>query len=484
MLFVFEMANNHQGNVEHGCRIISDFAKLVKDNKITAAIKFQFRQLDTFIHNDFKKSDLKYVKRFNNTRLSIEDFRILANHAKSKGLLTMATPFDNESLAWFPELDIDIVKIASCSSDDWPLLREVSKINRRIIISTAGIEFDTLDKVYNLFKKENRDFSLMHCVGEYPTPIEHSNLQRIKNMMERYEDVPVGISTHESPKQKSIVPYAVAMGCKIIEKHVGVETQDISLNAYSCQVSDMQNVIDEVSFALSAIEGSSNKEKVALRSLKRGIYFNKDLNENHRISEEDLYYAMPLQEGQASVAEIDQVIGKRIESFIKKDSKLMLSQCFTSKQVEAMQLIKQNAINLLKLANVPIEDETRFEISAHYGLENFHKNGCVIISKINRAYCKKLLLLSKNQKHPSHHHVKKEESFELLSGDCCLVLNNKKIQLKLGKPILIPRGVNHSFSSNKGCVIEEVSTTHFTGDSVYEDPDIFKLKVAERKFYI
>ena len=162
----------------------------------------------------------------------------------------------------------------------------------------------------------------------------------------------------------------------------------------------------------------------------------------------------------------------------------MLSQCFTSKQVEAMQLIKQNAINLLKLANVPIEDETRFEISAHYGLENFHKNGCVIISKINRAYCKKLLLLSKNQKHPTHHHVKKEESFELLSGDCCLVLNNKKIQLKLGKPILIPRGVNHSFSSNKGCVIEEVSTTHFTGDSVYEDPDIFKLKVAERKFYI
>ena len=88
------------------------------------------------------------------------------------------------------------------------------------------------------------------------------------------------------------------------------------------------------------------------------------------------------------------------------------------------------------------------------------------------------------QSHPVHHHVKKEETFELLSGDCTLMLNNKIIELKLGKPILIPRGVDHSFSSSSGCIIEEVSTTHYKGDSVYKDPKIFKLRLQDRKFFI
>ena len=74
MLFVLEMANNHQGSVEHAFKIIDEFSKLVKKYNISAGIKLQFRQLDSFIHNDFKESDLKYVKRFRETRLSKDQF--------------------------------------------------------------------------------------------------------------------------------------------------------------------------------------------------------------------------------------------------------------------------------------------------------------------------------------------------------------------------------------------------------------------------
>jgi sialic acid synthase SpsE/mannose-6-phosphate isomerase-like protein (cupin superfamily) len=484
MLYVFEMANNHQGSLEHALRIIDEFSLLAKKNKINAAIKFQFRQLDTFIHDDFKNSDLKYVKRFNSTKLSQETFRKMVEYAKSKSLLTMATPFDNESLPWIDELDIDIVKIASCSCDDWPLLNEVKKINRRIIISTAGMDFEDLDKVYDLFKNVNRDFSFMHCIGEYPTPIENSNLKRIKSMFERYKGINIGISTHESPTQKSIVPYAVAMGCKIIEKHVGVETEEISLNAYSCTASDMQKVIDEVAFVKITTEGESSLEKGSLRGLKRGVYLRRNLDEGQIIREQDLYYAMPLQEGQASTAEIRQVVGSRVQAASIKDSAVKLSECFTNNQIDIMNSIKKQTIDTLEKSKIAIDVNEEIEISAHYGLENFSKTGCVIINKVNRAYCKKLLVVQKNQAHPTHHHVKKEETFELLSGDCTLVLNKRNVKLALGKPVLIPRGVDHSFSSEGGCIIEEISTTHFKGDSVYEDPDIFKLKLSERKFFI
>ena len=56
--YIFEMANNHQGDVNHAKTIIDKFSDLSIDKNINAAIKFQFRQLDTFIHDDYCYCDL------------------------------------------------------------------------------------------------------------------------------------------------------------------------------------------------------------------------------------------------------------------------------------------------------------------------------------------------------------------------------------------------------------------------------------------
>ena len=135
MFYIFEMANNHQGSVEHAKLIVDKFAEVASETGVNAAVKLQFRQLDTFIHEDFKQSDLKFVKRFNSTRLSKEQFSEIIEHIRASGLSVVSTPFDNESLPWFDDLNVPIVKVASCSIDDWPLLNEICKINKRIIIN-------------------------------------------------------------------------------------------------------------------------------------------------------------------------------------------------------------------------------------------------------------------------------------------------------------------------------------------------------------
>ena len=53
-LFVLELANNHWGDLERGKEIVRQFAKVVKENNVRAAIKLQFRDTDNFIHKDFK----------------------------------------------------------------------------------------------------------------------------------------------------------------------------------------------------------------------------------------------------------------------------------------------------------------------------------------------------------------------------------------------------------------------------------------------
>ena len=63
-------------------------------------------------------------------------------------------------------------------------------------------------------------------------------------------------------------------------------------------------------------------------------------------------------------------------------------------------------------------------------------------------------------------------------------MNGKDVKLEKGLPKVIFRGVEHSFRSKEGCVIEEVSTTHVLNDSKYKDTDINKLELSERKIYI
>ena len=55
-LFVLDLANNHQGNLNHGLKIIRECSKMVHKHKIRAAIKFQFRQYDSFIHPNHKEN--------------------------------------------------------------------------------------------------------------------------------------------------------------------------------------------------------------------------------------------------------------------------------------------------------------------------------------------------------------------------------------------------------------------------------------------
>jgi quercetin dioxygenase-like cupin family protein len=391
----------------------------------------------------------------------------------------MSTPFDSESLDWFDDLNISIIKVASCSVDDWPLLRDICNKNKKIIISTAGATMQELKKVYDLFKFNKKDFAFMHCVAEYPTPIENSNLNRITQLKKNFCDIEVGFSTHESPKEESVAPLARALGCTILEKHIGVG----DLNDYSYTSDQMIPVIKSVLRAESALYNKkiNTAEASSLRSLKRGVYVNKDLKIGDKIGESDIFYAMPLQAGQLDASQVDNIIGNRIIKDLKSNSIITKQDLKQKINEELVSSILSEARETLFKANINLKTNEDVEISAHYGLENFSKYGVLIINKINREYCKKLLVMFEGQSHPCHHHIKKEEAFELLHGDCTLNLNNKDIQLEKGSPVLINRGVKHSFFSKEGCVIEEVSTTHIEGDSIYEDPNINSYKLSERK---
>ena len=128
-----------------------------------------------------------------------------------------------------------------------------------------------------------------------------------------------------------------------------------------------------------------------------------------------------------------------------------------------------------------VPEQISVEVSHHYGISQIEKFGCCLLNIINRSYCKKLIVMTKGQSHPTQYHNVKEETFRVLHGSLELILDGSLMNLYKGDEALVRSGVKHSFSAQSDCIIEELSTTSINEDSFYEDPKISSIDRSKRK---
>lgn len=478
-LFIFETANNHMGSVEHGLDMIKAFAEVSKRFPFRFAFKFQFRHFDTFIHPDCKsRMDLKYVKRFNETKLGAEQFRRLKDAADSYGFISVCTPFDETSVDLIEEMGFEIIKIASCSFTDWPLLERIVLTDKPIIASTAGASLDEADKVVSFLKNRGKKFALMHCVGEYPTGADNLQLNQIDLLKQRYPEVPIGFSTHEEPDNTDSIQIAVAKGAVLFEKHVAVETEEFKKNDYSATPGQVEGWLRSAdkAYKMCGISGRrsepSDKESADLRQFKRGVFASRKISSGERIDSVNTFFAFPNGEGQLLANDMSKYIEYYAEGEIEKYAPVVAGSFGIIDKREKIYDIVQKVKQMLADANVVVPGMATLEISHHYGLDRFGDVGCTIINVINREYCKKLIVLFPGQNHPEQYHKAKEETFVVLYGDVRLILDGAERSRNVGDVVTVHRGVRHTFSSERGAIIEEISSTHYQDDSYYTDESI------------
>jgi sialic acid synthase SpsE/mannose-6-phosphate isomerase-like protein (cupin superfamily) len=478
-IFVFEMANNHMGSVEHGKLMIQEFGKIAKKFPFKFAFKFQFRNLDTFIHPEFKgKMEHKYVKRFSETRLTREQFQSLKKAAQDMGFVTMCTPFDEDSVGEIQSMGFDILKIASCSFTDWPLLERVAKTDLPIIASTSAATLEQVDGVASFLTNREKHFAFMHCTGEYPTKRENLQLNQIDLLKHRYPHIPIGYSTHEEPDNTDSVMIAVAKGALIFEKHVAVETSEYKKNDYSATPEQVERWLTAAkrAFDTCGVSGQrstpSEKELADLRQFKRGVFVNRKVKKGEKIDQLNTFLAFPNNDGQLIANEMSKYADYYAETDLEENAAVFHKSIKQDNKREAVQQIVYKAQKLLSDANCVIPGMASLEVSHHYGIDRFNEFGCAIINVVNREYCKKLILVFPEQKHPEQYHKVKEETFVVLYGDVTIKLDGIENQYKRGDIVTVDRGVKHFFTSKNGAVIEEISSTHYKDDSYYTDPSI------------
>lgn len=333
-LFVLELANNHWGSLERGLKIIRDHAKVVRHNKVKAAIKLQFRDVDNFIHSSFQgNEEIRYIKKTEATKLSIDNFRVMIEEIRNQGCLPMATPFDEKSVELCEKFQLPIIKIASSDLNDWPLIEAIAKTGKPVIASTGGSSEKDIEDIYHFFKKRKIPLCLNHCVSLYPSEDGDLELSQIDYLKKKFPDIVIGLSTHEYHDWSSSMLISYAKGARSWERHIDIDYSNIPVSKY-CSLPEQVDIWFKAFNKAQEMCGTSSNDKripsqaevAYLNALVRGIYARKDIPKGISITkdnfEEYFSLAIPLIKGQLSCREV--VNGLNITQPLKKGAPLSI----------------------------------------------------------------------------------------------------------------------------------------------------------------
>ena len=337
-LFVLELANNHWGKLDRGLKIVSDFARVVRFNDVHAAIKLQFRDVDSFVHRDYRdRSDIRYIKKTIDTQLQWDELRQLVEAVRNVGMVTMVTPFDEASVDKCVEFEVDILKVASSDIRDKVLLDKIASTGLPVIASSGGANLDHIDALVEFFTSRGNSFALNHCVSLYPSEDSDLELNQIDYLRARYPHITIGLSTHECRDWHDSMLIAYAKGARMFERHIDIDHDGIPVSSYCTKPEQADIWFRAFKKAREMCGGSGGERRVVpegerryLDALVRGVYAKHDLAVGAILTRDDVYFSVPLLKGQISTREF--VGGEQLTAALLAHEPVTISTLDTSAQ--------------------------------------------------------------------------------------------------------------------------------------------------------
>jgi N-acetylneuraminate synthase len=321
---IAEAGVNHEGSMETARRLIAEASEGGAD-----AIKFQTYRADTIAsinspaywdtnkeptasqHELFQKYDKFWKKEFEQLKTCCDD----------AGIEFFSTPFDTASADFLNNL-MDVIKISSSDITNKPFIEYLADFGKPIILSTGAANIDEIDQALSWIDGKEVPAALLHCVLNYPTADENSNLAMIVGLQKRYPERVIGYSDHTLPGDMRVLETAWLLGATILEKHF---THDKSLPG-----NDHYHAMDKADLAsfrqnaarISQLLGEKDKralecETPARQHARRSLVASCSIVTGTVISIDMLTWKRPAHG--ISPADIDQVVGTKARANIAED---------------------------------------------------------------------------------------------------------------------------------------------------------------------
>ena len=326
---IAEAGVNHNGKMELAYKLVDAAKEAGVD-----AVKFQIFKSEKLISKstkmaDYQKENLKenisQLDMVKKLELSYEDFIKINEYCKEKGIMFMATPFDNDSLDFLIDtLKVDVLKIGSGDLNNYPFLEKVALKNKEIILSTGMSNLSDIEGALEFISQyTDKEVKVLHCTTNYPCPMDEVNLKAMNTIKDAFQ-VAVGYSDHTLGIEVPIA--AVALGAEIIEKHFTLdktmEGPDHVASLEPDELKEMTRTIRNIEKALGSGIKKPNKSEVKIQSIvKRKIVLAKAVEANHILKESDLEYKRC--ENGIESKYYKSIIGKKVKRKIDADSPLM-----------------------------------------------------------------------------------------------------------------------------------------------------------------
>ncbi|MFA6294947.1 MAG: N-acetylneuraminate synthase family protein [Candidatus Paceibacterota bacterium] len=317
---IAEAGINHNGNM--------DLAKQLIDIAVDAgvdAVKFQMRDFNSLytggVSNNFQNEDIgtQYiVSAIKQASLSFDQFKELVDYARSKNIIFMCTPWDKKSVDDLEKLGIEAYKIASADLVNIEMLEHVISKNKPIIVSTGMSSYEEIKTSVDFLEKNNAKYVILHCNSTYPAAAKDINLKFMQRL-EKDFNCTVGYSGHELGISISLA--AVALGAKVIERHI---TVDRALSgpdhAISLEKQEVTRLVRDIRRIEEAI-GTDKKfitsgEFINRKILGKSLVATQNIKKGQKILKEMITSKSPAKG--LSPQKINELIGKITKVDIKK----------------------------------------------------------------------------------------------------------------------------------------------------------------------
>lgn len=298
---IAEMSGNHNHSLDRALEIVDAAAGAGAD-----AIKLQTYTAETmtlnlrapgFVIEDASSlwAGRQLYELYDEAHTPWEWHGPIMQRAASHGLHCFSTPFDDAAVDFLESLNVPAYKIASFENTDLPLIRNVARTGKPMIISTGMASVAEIDEaVYTAQKGGCTQIILLKCTSTYPATPENTNIRTIANMRETF-GCEVGLSDHTMGCGVAVV--SVAFGASIIEKHFTLRRTDGGVDsAFSMEPDEFAQLRVETERAWQALGhiayGGTDAEAKS-RVFRRTLYIAKDMKAGQVLTKENLRIVRP-----------------------------------------------------------------------------------------------------------------------------------------------------------------------------------------------
>ena len=131
-------------------------------------------------------------------------------------MIYLSTPFSLQAAKKLNEMGVKAFKIGSGEFNNLPLISEIIKFKKPLILSTGMNNLNSIKSTVELLDKKVK-YALLHCKSEYLTDLKNLKLDFISILEKKFKKAIIGYSDHTIGVIPSIS--AMAKGASIIEKH-------------------------------------------------------------------------------------------------------------------------------------------------------------------------------------------------------------------------------------------------------------------------